>query len=311
VPKWALARPSRSWLIAGEANGVDVPCENLTVLTQSDVTPFCASPERHILDDMHLPSRLLVLFVSAFAVVAADQGELRQIEESKRIFDLRRALDQTPNEERDRYYRGLIEARFGREEAAVEHLRAFLATNPDERMIRKAHDELANAFIRLGRYGEAAGEFDQVLRLMSSGDPERGSTTNARAIFTALKDVSPQTVEFGTEKSLVAKSSKLGLWSLLIEANTKQAEWVLDTGMTFSTVTESEAKRVGLILLDSGGRGSSGQTAKELPIRLAIATDLRRQFAHSFRLPYRRAAWYEFIRTPLNLSANRTCFLTG
>jgi hypothetical protein len=225
---------------------------------------------------MHLPIRLLVLLVSAFAVVAADQGELRRIEESKRIFDLRRALDQTPNEERDvRYYRALIEARFGREEAAVEHLRAFLATNPDERMIRKAHDELANAFVRLGRYGEAAGEFDQVLRLMSSGDLERGSTSNARAIFTALKDVSPQTVEFGTEKPLVAKSSKLGLWSLPIEANTEPAEWVLDTGMTFSTVTESEAKRVGLTLLDSGGRGSSGHTAKQLPIRLAIATDLR------------------------------------
>ncbi|HZL25905.1 MAG TPA: retropepsin-like aspartic protease [Acidobacteriaceae bacterium] len=78
----------------------------------------------------------------------------------------------------------------------------------------------------------------------------------------------------------MAKSSKLGLWSLPIEANTKQAEWVLDTGMTFSTVTESEAKRVGLTLLDSGGRGSSGHTARELPIRLAIATDLRIGSAH-------------------------------
>ena len=222
-----------------------------------------------------------MLFVSAFSVAAAEQGELRKIEESKRIFDLRRALDQTPNEQRDaRYYRALIEARFGREEAAVEHFRAFLTTNPDERMIRKVHDELANAFIRLGRYGEAAEELDQVLRLMSSGDPERRSTSDARAIFAALKVISPQTVEFGTEKSLVAKSSKLGLRSLPIEVNTKQAEWVLDTGMTFSTVTESEAKRVGLTLLDSGGRGSSGQTGKELPIRLAIATDLRLGSAH-------------------------------
>src|SRR5665213_4002094 len=61
--------------------------------------------------------------------------------------------------------------------------------------------------------------------------------------LSALKDVSPQTVEFGTEKSLVAKSSKLGLWSLPIEANTKQAEWVLDTGMTLSLIHISEPTR--------------------------------------------------------------------
>jgi hypothetical protein len=230
---------------------------------------------------MHLPVRLLLFFVGASAIVAADQAELRQIEEAKRIFDLRRALDQTPAEARDAsYYSALIEARFGREDISVEHLRAFLAGNPSDGMARKAHDELANALTRLGRYGEAAAEFDQVLRLMSPSDPERGPAIGARAIFTALKDVGPQTIEFGAEESLMAKSSKLGLWSLPIEANAKHAEWVLDTGMTFSTVTESEAKRVGLTLLDYGGRGSSGHTGKELPIRLAIATDLRIGAAH-------------------------------
>jgi hypothetical protein len=144
-----------------------------------------------------------LFLVGACAFVAADQPELRQIEEAKRIFDLRRALDQTPVEDPDvSYYSALIEARFGREGIVVEHLRAFLAGNPGDGMARKAQNEPANALIRLGRYSDAAAEFDQVLRLMYSGDPERGSTSDARAIFTALKGVSPQTVEVGAEISV-------------------------------------------------------------------------------------------------------------
>ena len=45
--------------------------------------------------------------------------------------------------------------------------------------------------------------------------------------------------------------------------------------MTFSTVTESEAKRVGLEVRDFGGRGGSDHTGRELPFRLAVASDLR------------------------------------
>ena len=57
-----------------------------------------------------------------------------------------------------RYYRALIEARFGREESAVDQFRQFLADGPDERMRRKAHNELASALLWLGRYGDAAAE---------------------------------------------------------------------------------------------------------------------------------------------------------
>jgi hypothetical protein len=224
---------------------------------------------------------IFVLFVSAYAVLAADEQELRKIDQAKRIFDLRRAVNQTPDEQRDAsYYRALIEARFGREEVAIQHLRAFLAANPPNGMVNEAHHELADALIRRGRYGEAAAEFDQLLRLMSPSDPERGELTNSRAIFAALKDVNPQTIEFTSEKTLTAKSGKLGLWSLPIEANGKQAEWVLDTNMTFSTVTASEAKRVGLTLLDTGGNGSSDHTGKKLPIRLAVGKDVRIGSAH-------------------------------
>jgi hypothetical protein len=70
------------------------------------------------------------------------------------------------------------------------------------------------------------------------------------------------------------------LCSLRVQANGRKAEWVIDTGMTFSTVTESEANRVGLELRDFGGRAGSDHTRKELPFRLAVASELRIGAAH-------------------------------
>jgi hypothetical protein len=230
---------------------------------------------------MRVAIGLLLFSLSGRSLVTADEGELRKLEGAKRIFELRRALDQTTGDEQDtRYYRALIEARFGQEEAAIDHFREFLAAKPDERMRRKSHEELANALIWLGRYGDAAAELGQVLQLMARGDSERGPTRTLRAVCNGLKDVSPQTVEFRTGGPLTAKFNKLGFWSLPVEANGRKAEWVVDTGMTFSTVTESEAKRVGLELSDSGGRGGSDHTGKEVPFRLAIAPELRIGAAH-------------------------------
>jgi predicted aspartyl protease len=65
--------------------------------------------------------------------------------------------------------------------------------------------------------------------------------------------------------SLKAKFNRLGLWSLPVEANGRKAEWLIDTGMTFSTVTESEANRVRLELRDSGGRAGSDLPGKNSP----------------------------------------------
>jgi hypothetical protein len=230
---------------------------------------------------MRIAIGLLLFSLSGRSLVSADDGELRKLEAAKRIFELRRALDQTAGDGQDtRYYRALIEARFGQEEAAIDHFLEFLAAKPNEVMRRKSHEELANALIWLGRYGDAAGELAQVLQLMAQSDAERGPTRTLRAVCNALKDVSPQTVEFGTDTPLTAKFNKLGLWSLPVEANGRTAEWVIDTGMTFSTVTESEAIRVGLELRDSGGRGGSDHIGKEVPFRIAVASELRVGPAH-------------------------------
>ncbi len=225
-------------------------------------------------------SLILTSFLASF-LWAADDGEIRKLEEAKRIFDLRRVLEQTRDDRGDmRYYRALIEARFGREESAVDHFRQFLADGPDERMRRKAQGELANALLWLGRYGDAAAEWTQALQLMRAGDSELGPTRTLRDLCSALKDVGAQTAEFGPDAVLTAQINKLGLWSLPVEANGTKSQWIVDTGMTFSTVTESEAKRIGLKLHDSGGRGSSDHTGRELPFRLAVASNLRIGPAH-------------------------------
>jgi hypothetical protein len=48
--------------------------------------------------------------------------------------------------------------------AATEDLRKFLATPADRQMKRKAYEELASSYERLGRYGDAASAWDEALR---------------------------------------------------------------------------------------------------------------------------------------------------
>src|SRR5262249_28143171 len=162
-----------------------------------------------------------------------------KLEETKRTFELRRALATTaPNDPDTSFYRALVEARFGQEEAAINHLREFLSTTPTDAansaMRRKAHDEIANALMRLGRYRDDAAQWTEILASMTTDDPERSSTETGRSMCEALLDVGPPSADFAADEPLQAKSDKLTLSSLPIEINGKKAEWVLDTGANFS-----------------------------------------------------------------------------
>ena len=171
----------------------------------------------------NIPIRLmqtaLWLWFSA-SLIAADLAQLRQFEETKRFFELRRALAQTTSDEPEvRYFRALTEARTGQEAAAIEHLRAFLATNPDQALKRKTHEEIASALMRLGRYKDAVPEWDAVLELMSQNDPERDGTQTGRAICETLRDVAPQTIEFGDDSPVKARFRKPGFWKVPMDVN--------------------------------------------------------------------------------------------
>jgi len=214
-------------------------------------------------------------------LIAADLTQLRQIEETKRIFELRRTLEQpVGNEAETRYYRAMVAARFGQETVAIEQLRAFLATGASAPLERKAHEELASAFARLGQYRSAASEWAEAIRLMPQNDPGRAGTENTRTLYEALRDDAPQTIKFGPEASVKAEHNPLGSWNVPVDVNGRRGEWIFDTGANLSTLAESEAIRMGLSIREADASVIAEHTGKANSLRLAIAGDLLFGSAH-------------------------------
>jgi predicted aspartyl protease len=208
-------------------------------------------------------------------LAAADVTQLRQLEDKDRIFQLRRVLQQRGwNDIETLFYRAVTARRFGHETVAIEDLRRFLATRPDPGMERKGYEEMASALVRIGRYGEAAQAWDESLRLTPREDDDRVGNENTRALYETLRDVAPQTIEFGEGAPINATHNRLGSWDVPVDVNGHQSEWIFDTGANLSTLADSEAMKLGLSMRETGAY-VEGSTGKKNPLRLAVASDLR------------------------------------
>jgi hypothetical protein len=218
--------------------------------------------------------RFILAVACCATLSAADLSQLRKLEEKQRMFEMRDLLDQTTeNSAEVQFYRAMINSRFGHEREAVRQFRAFLATNPSREMERKAHNELANALTRLGECGEAADELAAALRLTPSGEPGRANAENGLVFLRSLTGAAVQTVEFGSPAPIQARRDEAGLWEFPVEINSQRGEWIFDTGASLSTVSESEARRMGLAIRETQGY-AIGYTQAKNPARLATAKEL-------------------------------------
>jgi predicted aspartyl protease len=221
---------------------------------------------------------LVVLWCSSLA--AGDIGQLHQLADGNRLFELRRALQQPGwNSAETLFYRAVIASRFGHEAAGIELLQEVLLTNPSPAISRKTHEEIASAFERIGRYRQAAQEWDEALRLTPKDDPERAGNDNTQILMASLSDFAPETVEFGEDVPIKAAHDRLGSWDVPVQVNRVNGQWIFDTGANVSTLIESEAKRMGLSVLETKAY-VTGSTEKRNNLRLAVARDLQFGTAH-------------------------------
>jgi tetratricopeptide (TPR) repeat protein len=219
--------------------------------------------------------RCLFALACCLSLSAGDITELRRLHEKNLIFQLRDALQQPGwNDSETLFYRALIEGQFGHETTAIEDLRKFLAIHPKSDLERHAYQELASALTRIGHYGEAASAWAEALRLTPLGDQDRADTENTRALYESLGNVPPLTIQFDPEVQIEARHSAVGGWDVPVEVNGRQGEWIFDTGANQSTLSESEAARMGLSIRDASVY-VKGSTDKKNLLRLAVAPVLR------------------------------------
>jgi Aspartyl protease/Tetratrico peptide repeat len=222
----------------------------------------------------------LICFLLLAVPDTSDVTQLRQLQQKSRFFQLREALQQPGwNESETLFYRALVKSRFGQEQAAVPDLQKFLASSADPALQRKAYEELASALLRLGHYGDAAHALGGALRVTPKDDVDRDGTRNSQALYQSLAEVSPQTVEFGSDIPTQATFNPLGVWDVPVEVNSHHGEWIFDTGANWSTLTESEAAAMGLTPRQTTSY-VKGSTGAKNPLRVAVASDLRFGSAH-------------------------------
>jgi predicted aspartyl protease len=215
--------------------------------------------------------KALSLFCCAMAFAAAESGQLRQLTDKFRFFELRRALEQQSTEDPEvLFYRGQVACRFGHESEGIDLLRKAVAGNLDSGLTRKAHEQIAEACERAGRYSDAAQAWAAALALTPKKDPDRDGNENTRSLMASLNSTPPTTVEFADEGPVQAKPNKLGSLDVPLNVSGMEALWIFDTGANISTLCESEARRLGLTVRDSKAF-VSGSTGKRNPLRLAIA----------------------------------------
>lgn len=219
-------------------------------------------------------TRYILAVACCVTLAAGGLTQFRQLEEKHRMFELRDLLDAPgENAAETLVYRAITNSRFGREREAVSQFRAFLATNSVPEMERKARYELSNSLTRLGESGEAARELEAALRLTPESEAGRADSENARAFLASLNGVAAQTVEFGRPAPIQARRNELGLWVVPVDVNSQRSEWIVDTGASLSTVSESEARRMGLAIREVHGY-ARGYTPAKNPARLAVAGEM-------------------------------------
>ncbi|MGA8272233.1 MAG: retropepsin-like aspartic protease [Candidatus Sulfotelmatobacter sp.] len=224
--------------------------------------------------------RYFLGLICCLSLSAADVTQLRQFQENSQFFQLREALQRPGwNNSETLFYGALVESRFGQDTAAIKDLKKFLAAPGQPFVRRKAYEELASALGRVGRYGDSAHAMTEALRLTPFDDVDRAGEVNTRTLYESLADVAPQTVEFGEEVPTQASFNPLGSWDVPVEVNGHQGAWIFDTGANLSTVSESEAAKMGLAPRETSTY-VNGSTGKKNPLRLAVARDLRVGSAH-------------------------------
>lgn len=236
--------------------------------------------------------------LACVSLTAGDLKQLRELFDNDRFFELRRALQQPGWDDSETlFYRGALACRFGRDADGVELLRRFLQTQRDSEIAYQAYEEMCPALIRLGRYREYVEARDAALRLTA---PENRDE-NTRNLVASFIDVPPVTAEIGQASPVKARRNRGGGWNVPVELNGTPAELDFDTGANFSMISESDAKRMGLSIMDSTSHlngGSGGQPN----VRVAVAHDLRIGAAHIHNVVFLVLADQALYVAPLHTS---------
>jgi hypothetical protein len=167
----------------------------------------------------------------------ASAPQLQALYDSHQWFALRDATEHT---NAPLFYRAAAEYAFNQIKPAQKHLDAVIKAAPHSENAYEAEGMLAYLYFRNGRYHEAF----LLLEAMQAEKPKADDVKNAISMFRALSP-SDQIILTKRASTLPMFMNEDGVY-IPIVLDGHEAHYSLDTGSSLSSMSESEAKRLGL-----------------------------------------------------------------
>lgn len=166
---------------------------------------------------------------------------LKSLYDSHQWFKLRDAIR---GQKRQTLYYGAVAAAFNDFPNAERILQSVIESGPNE-SADDARGILISLYGRAGRYRQALAQIEKALAV----EPDNASLRNIHLFFASLSQA-PQTVA-KRRFSRISFTMKAGNMFIPASINGQPADYMVDTGANFSTISETEAKRVGLTVIES------------------------------------------------------------
>lgn len=195
-----------------------------------------------------------------------DRTDVRTESEAHQMFSLRDSLSKRP--QASAFYAGEVACAFNDTTICEVRFKEVLAVEPRSTTAKQIHHILAYAALREGRYERSLHEFDAVLAI----DPNDRDAETTRPVIKALSKFPDQVVEGGGPDKVTVQMDG---GRLPLAINGRKAAYSFDTGANLSTISESEASRLGMDTIEVGSDAlSTDINGNKVLFRVALAKSL-------------------------------------
>jgi predicted aspartyl protease len=211
-----------------------------------------------------LPLIFILAIGSGF--VSGRPAGLKSLYEGHHWFQLRDAISAS---KAPQLYQGAVAAAFGQQREAEEFLQRAISSAPASAEAAAARDLLIHIYMRTGQYSKAASAVKEKIAARAG----KSASEDDKVMVALISQMPDMAVVARAPSTLHYELSGANL-SVPLAINGKPANFVMDSDANMSAISESEAKRLGMLILngsvtvvgETGGTTGGG--------RIAVAKDL-------------------------------------
>ena len=210
---------------------------------------------------------------------AGTYPRLKELYEGKRYFELRDALKRYRRSQSVEllFYRAVVSNKFNRLNSSIDYMQNYITLAEragDRSLLKEGYEILANSYMKTYQYGKAADAYNVLLTKFRAELDEPEDYENSFRLRNALRLVPPQAITFRGASRVRSFKDKADLTNIALEINGHPISLAIDTGANLSSITSTNARKLGLKIIDAS-INVGGITGAKTKASLGVAEQLR------------------------------------